>query len=328
MTPHSPTVGHMDQTTYFSFRCASCSGRSRVASRHAGQVIVCPHCQAHGVAVPDMRPSTVPPRPATAQGAQVTTSRVARPLTSSTTTTIRRTVDANAASATATATRIDTGDLFGDERPAPTSTRQAAPGMAGFADNRAPAPVTGSIRRTQPGTTTIARTSVTERVPGRLPDVPRPVPQSSTPFIAAMSAAIALAVLAAWAGLEANANHKRYEQARNEAKQTADQAAEAQATSETLDKRLASAQVELAAAKAAFTHEHALVVDLQKAVSRLSDDLAKASRIDAPGISTVPTAAAVHAMTNGGAFPSASLPTAGVPNTRRDNPEPAVRTSK
>jgi len=90
---------------------------------------------------------------------------------------------------------------------------------------------------------------------------------------------------------------------------------------------LAKTQVELAAAQASISRERELVADLQKTVGRLGEDLAKASRVEMPGISSVPTASAVSSFTTGGAFPSAVLPMAGVPVARREKAAaPTART--
>ena len=344
----------MDQPTYFSFRCPACAGRARVASHHAGQNIVCPYCQVNAVAQPDIQPLVVPRAPiqqrVDAHGNPHTTSRVARPLGATGTASVRR-----QAPATATATQsLDTQKLFADERPSPTSTRSAAPGMSGFADNR---PATASVRRvqpgtatvvrahaqgpqgptgrhlpTQPGTATIARTQVvaqsgTATISRPAPGRPAAAPSvSQAPFFAAAAAATCFALLTTWAAVDANTYRTSYQQLRDQADKATAQLTDAQATAETLEKRLAKTQMELAAAQAAITRERELVADLHKTVGRLGEDLAKAARVEMPGISTVPTSMAVNSLTAGGTFPSATLPMAGVPGVRRENgTAPAAR---
>jgi len=351
----------MDQpTTYFSFRCPSCAGRARVASHHAGQTIVCPYCQVNAVARPDIQPSVVPRAPSQqrvdAYGNPVTTSRVARPLGVPGTTSVRRQPPASSSSATATSTQsFDSQDLFADERPSITSSRSAAPGMSGFAENRpgsalVTAPVTGSVRRVQSGTATVTRAhvagaagksgtatisrgqaisqpstaTISRPAPGRAPAVAQ---TSNAPFFVAAAATAFFALLTTWAAVDANTFRTRFQQTREQADKAATQLADAQATADTLEKRLAKTQVELAAAQASISRERELVADLQKTVGRLGEDLAKASRVEMPGISSVPTASAVSSFTTGGAFPSAVLPMAGVPVARREKAAaPTART--
>lgn len=349
----------MDQQTFFSFRCPACAGRARVASHHAGQTIVCPYCQVNAVARPEIQPSVVPRAPSQqrvdAYGNPVTTSRVARPLGAPGTTSVRRQAPATSTvTATATSSQpFDTQELFADERPSPTSTRSAAPGMSGFAENR-PAtasvrqhqagPATGTVTRAhvaaQSGTATISRgqgpgpaqaqvvrqvgtASIPRPAPGRPPAVPT---TSQAPFFVAAAATVFFALLTTWAAVDANTYRTRYQQTRGQADKSTAQLTEIQATADALEKRLAVAQVELAAAKASIIREREMVADLQKTVGRLGEDLAKASRVDMPGISTVPTASAVNSFANSGAFPSAVLPMAGVPVARRENgTAPAAR---
>ncbi len=130
-------------------------------------------------------------------------------------------------------------------------------------------------------------------------------------------------MLAILAAVDASTYRTRYQQARNEADKGATQSADFQATAETLDKRLARAQVELAAAQAAVVREREIVVELNKTVTRLGEDLAKASRAEMPGLTTRPNAGAMSAIAAGGTFPSATLPIAGVPMNRRE-PTPTV----
>lgn len=347
----------MDQPTYFSFSCPACAGRARVASHHAGQTIVCPYCQVNAVARPDIQPSVVPRAPSQqrvdAYGNPVTTSRVARPLGVAGTASVRR-----QAPAAATATQsLDAQELFADERPSPTSTRSTAPGMSGFADNR---PATASVRRVQPGTATVSRgnapgpqgpqgptgrhlppqpgtatiartqvvaqsgtATISRPAPGRPPAAPS---ASQAPFFFAAAAAACFALFTTWAAVDANTYRSRYQQVREQADKATTQLTEVQATADTLEKRLAKTQMELAAAQAAVTRERELVADLHKTVGRLGEDLAKAARVEMPGISTVPTSMAVNSLTAGGAFPSAALPMAGVPVARRENSSaPAAR---
>ena len=355
----------MDQTTYFSFSCPACAGRARVASHHAGQAIVCPYCQVNAVARPDIQPSVVPRAPSQqrvdAHGNPLTTSRVARPLGVAGTASIRR-----QAPAAATGTQsLDAQELFTDERTSPTSTRSAAPGMSGFADNR---PVTASVRRVQPGTATVSRAhaqglgqaqgqaqgqaggqtgrhlppqpgtatitraqvvaqsgtaTISRPAPGRPPAAPA---ASQAPFFLAAAAAASFALLTTWAAVDANTYRTRYQQVREQADKATTQLTEVQATADTLEKRLAKTQMELAAAQAAVARGRELVADLHKTVGRLGEDLAKAALVEMPGISTVPTSMAVNSLTAGGTFPSAALPMAGVPVARREkSAAPAVR---
>ena len=142
----------------------------------------------------------------------------------------------------------------------------------------------------------------------------------------AAAATVFFALLTTWAAVDANTYRTRYQQTRGQADKSTAQLTEIQATADALEKRLAVAQVELAAAKASIIREREMVADLQKTVGRLGEDLAKASRVDMPGISTVPTASAVNSFANSGAFPSAVLPMAGVPVARRENgTAPAAR---
>ena len=354
----------MDQQTFFSFRCPACAGRARVASHHAGQTIVCPYCQVNAVARPEIQPSVVPRAPSQqrvdAYGNPVTTSRVARPLGAPGTTSVRRQAPGTSnATATATATSsqpFDTQELFADERPSPSSTRSAAPGMSGFAENR-PAtasvrqhqhqagPATGTVTRAhvaaQPGTATISRgqgpgpaqaqvvrqvgtASISRPAPGR-PPAAAPA-HSQAPFYVAAAATVFFALLTTWAAVDANTYSSLYQQTSQQAKNATDQLTVIQTTADALEKRLAVAQVELAVAKASLGREREMVADLQKAVGRLGEDLAKASRVEMPGISTVPTASAVNSFASSGAFPSAVLPMAGVPVARRQNgTAPAAR---
>lgn len=355
----------MDQTTFFSFRCPACAGRARVASHHAGQTIVCPYCQVNAIARPDIQPSVVPRAPSQqrvdAYGNPVTTSRVARPLEAPGTTSVRR-VQASAGSISGTATSsqpFDTQELFADERPSLTSTRSAAPGMSGFADNR---PGTASVRGASSSTATVTRAHVSGHAPRQekgyassqpstatVSRGPRPgqvVQQSSTatisrpppgrpaaapttsqaPFFVASAAAVFFALLTTWAAVDANTYRTRFFQARDQGEKATALHSDVQTTVDALEKRLAKTQVELAAAQASISRERELVTDLQKTVGRLGEDLAKASRVDMPGISTVPTASAVNSFAAGGTFPSAVLPMAGVPVARREKgPAPAVR---
>ncbi len=338
----------MDQTTYFSFRCAACNGRSRVASRHVGQTIVCPYCQVHGAALPDVRPTIVPvprdpqPQRVDAAGNPVTTSRVARPLVSTTTATVRRPQPPAAPQVQQAPygadLQVHAHELFADDRGTATATRSYAPGMVGFEENRAlspalaaaPAPGTASVRRTAPGTATIERSGTTatharqpgsatiarNAQPGRAPAMARAPAQ--TPLLAAVAATVILALFATWAVTDANSYRSRYMQARAEIDRGAAQLTDIQATADTLDKRLARAQIELAAAQAAVLRERELVADLNKAVGRLSDDLAKAARIEAPGLSSSAASSALASAQTQGGFPVATLPTAGVPAARRD----------
>ncbi len=340
----------MDQTTYFSFRCASCNGRSRVASRHVGQTIVCPYCQVHGAALPDVKPTIVPvprdpqPQRIDAAGNPVTTSRVARPLVSTTTATVRRPQPAASPyvqqAPFVADLQVHAHELFADDRGTATGTRSYAPGMIGFAENRAlsptfaaasaPSPGTASVRRMAPGTATIDRsgtnavhsrqpgsaTIARNAQPGRAPAMARAPAQM--PLFAAVAATVILALFATWAVTDANSYRSRYVQARAELDRGAAQLTDSQATADTLDKRLARAQIELAAAQAAVLRERELVADLHKAVGRLSEDLAKAARIEAPGLSSSAASSALASAQTQGGFPVATLPTAGVPATRRD----------
>lgn len=133
-------------------------------------------------------------------------------------------------------------------------------------------------------------------------------------------------MLTTWTAVDANTNRTRFQQVREQADKATTQLTEVQATADTLEKRLAKTQMELAAAQAAITRERELVADLHKTVGRMGEALAKAARVEMPGISTVPTSMAVNSLTAGGAFPSAAMPMAGVPVARRENSAaPAAR---
>ncbi len=312
------TLRHMDQTTYFSFRCPVCTGRARVASRHAGQVIVCPYCQANATAVPDTRP-TVVPSPAhqhvsrDADGNPATTSRVARPLDPVTTATIRRQRAA---------------DRFGTEvlPQMPQMSQATAPGMAGFADNRAPSAAaatatvgTASITRRQvaptapapsnaaPGTASISRNTQ------RPAPAPAPAPASQVPFMWTATAAAILTAVSIWACVDASTQRTRWQLAKQQAEDATTELTHVKTTAEELDKRLAQAQVELAAARAATARERELVTDLQKTNGRLAEELVKSSHAnDAPLLTTTPTSAGQSTMLATG-FPTPLSPSAGVP---------------
>lgn len=313
----------MDQTTYFSFRCPVCQGRARVASRHAGQVIVCPYCQANATAVPDSKPTVVPSpaqqQPRAADSNPATTSRVARPLDPVTTATIRR---------ERAAERFGT-ELLPQPPQQPQTSRITAPGMAGFADNRPPTSQaatatvgTASIRRqaapTAPGTAAAPGTASIVRSVQRPAPAPAPAPASQIPFMWTATAAAILTVVAIWACIDASAQRTRLQLAKQQVEEATTELTHVKTTAEELDKRLAQAQVELAAAKAATIRERELVTDLQKTNGRLAEELVKSSHAnDAPMLTTTPTASALSTMLATG-FPSPVSPSAGVP-TRTAN---------
>lgn len=306
----------MDATTFFSFRCPACNGRSRVASRHAGQVIVCPYCQAHGTAQPDVRPTVVPTtshirRPDGASPA--TTTRVARPLEPVTTSTIRR-------------ERVEASDLvITQQQPA---ARATAPGMDGFAENR---PGTATIQRRmasqqqpqaaqqlqmpssqQPATQTIQRTI----------HVAPPPPRQGSLF-AALAVAALCAGIAVWAVSESNAVNRALRESRDRVERGNGELTALKTQVESQERRLAQAQIELAAERTATARERQMVTDLQRSVDKLGAELARIARTGGePELSMVPTASAVEAVTAPGAFPLPSIPSAGVPNARRDLARP------
>ena len=300
----------MDATTFFSFRCPACNGRSRVASRHAGQVIVCPYCQAHGTAQPDMRPNVVPTtsqvrRPDGATPA--TTTRVARPLEPVTTATIRR-------------ERVEAADVVASQQ---SASRATAPGMDGFAENR-------------PGTATIQRRMAAQQQQG----LPQPVQQPATQSIqrtihvapppprqgslfAALAAAALCAGVAVWAFSEANAVNRSLRESRDRMERANGELTALKSQAESQERRLAQSQIELAAERAATTRERQVVSDLQRTVDKMGAELARIARTGGePELSMVPTASAVNAVIAPGAFPLPTIPSAGVPNTRRDSARP------
>lgn len=305
----------MDATTFFSFRCPACNGRSRVASRHAGQVIVCPYCQAHGAAKPDVAPNVVPTtshirRPDGASPA--TTTRVARPLEPVTTSTIRR-------------ERVEASDLVISQQQQPA--RATAPGMDGFAENR---PGTATIQRrmaaqqpqgqaqaapqlqAQPGTQSIQRTI----------HVAPPPPKQGSLF-AALAAAALCAGVAVWAFSEANAVNRALRESRDRVERANGELTALKTQAESQERRLAQSQIELAAERAATTRERQVVSDLQRTVDKMGAELARIARTGGePELSMVPTASAVNSVTAPGAFPLPTIPSAGVPSARRDTARP------
>jgi hypothetical protein len=306
----------MDATTFFSFRCPACNGRSRVASRHAGQVIVCPYCQAHGTAQPDVRPNVVPTtsqirRPDGASPA--TTTRVARPLEPVTTSTVRR-------------ERVEASDLVISQQQ--QQPRATAPGMDGFAENRpgtatiqrrmaaqqpaAAAPQPQAAQQPQPATQSIQRTI----------HVAPPPPKQGSLFAALAAAALA-AGIAVWAFSEANAVNRALRESRDRLEHANGELTALKSEAESQERRLAQSQIELAAERAATTRERQVVSDLQRTVDKMGAELARIARTGGePELSMVPTASAVNAVTAPGAFPLPTIPSAGVPNTRRDSARP------
>ena len=298
--------------TFFSFRCSACNGRSRVDSRHAGQVIVCPYCQAHGKAQPDAQPTVVPTtsrvrRPDGASPA--TTTRVARPMEPVTTATARR-------------ERVDAADIvIGQQQPA---ARATAPGMDGFAETR---PGTATIQRrmaaqqqgqpqaaaqTQPATQGIQRTIHVA-----------PPPPSHGSLFAGLAAAALCAGIAVWAVSESNAVNRALRESRDRAERANGELTALKTQAESQERRLAQSQIELAAERAATTRERQMVADLQRTVDKMGAELARIARTGGePELSMVPTASAVSAVTAPGAFPLPSIPSAGVPSTRRDLARP------
>ena len=286
----------MEQNTYFSFRCPGCGGKARVASRHAGQAIVCPHCQAHHIARPDVRPTTLPSAtaPQPVSGNPATTTRVARPF-DTTTSTVRRAGEAT--------------ELIAVDPQ--SASRTTAPGMAGFTAQRPqPAPGTAAVQRRPAGQ---AGTATIQRVVHVAPS-----PRSPLPLAAAFGLAVLCAGIAVWAFTEANFYRRLASEARDQQERSIEELVVLKVRAESQERRLAQAQVELAAQRAATTRERELVADLQKTIGKLGEELARATRPIEPGLSTVPTIDAVTAVTASGAFPSPDNPAAGVPAIRRD----------
>lgn len=289
-----------------------------MASRHAGMIIVCPHCQAKAAAVPDTQPRVVPSPSQNLRrnldGNPATTTRVARPLDPTTTATIRR---------------ERAVERFGTELLPPP---RAAPGMAGFADGRPPAqPVSTTItRRTSAPTTSAAPTgsAPTTASPGTAAitrnntarQVAPPPPQTSqVPFIWAASAAAVMTAVAIFGYMEASTHKTRWQLAKQQADEAKTAVTHVQTTADALDKRLAQAQVELIAARSATLREREIVTDLQKTTARLAEELVKRLQpSDAPFLTTTPAPGTVAAMVATGAFPAAVSPSAGVP-TRQNN---------
>ncbi len=233
----------MDSDTHFSYRCPACSGRSRVASRHAGQMVVCPHCQAHGAARPDVRPAAVPSLTPTGPA---TTKRYARPLEPQTGVTVRR------------MRQVD--GRFTDELPNP---RPPAPGMDGFADGR-------------PGTSTVHRGVQVVA----LPPSPRPTPYTPNrgPLIGAWTVAAAAALIAVWAVTTASASQSRTAEYSAGRAKAEDSLAAAQVRADSAERRAAQLQTELAAEKASTLRERELVADLNRTIEQLGGELARALR--------------------------------------------------
>ena len=332
----------MDQTTFFPFRCPNCDGRARVASKHAGQLIVCPHCQANAAAVPDPRPLTQPGR-IDGQGNPITTSRIARPFDPTTSASFRR-------------PRVDehfpgeSGALGGGPAGDPTSSgpnSRTAGGTARISSGARPAvtPGTSALRRTsvtlsqaasaaqanvnaqqaaaaqpggqpagQPGTASINRTTAMRQLPAPLPP-PRP---SQLPFVCAGVSALLFAAVAGWALYDGSTYRTRWQMATQQAEDAEVAQAKAQAAAADGERRMAQLQTELAAAKAATARERDVVSELQKTNGRLADELVRASQIQAPTLSAGPATGATDRTLAGGTFPAPTAPAAGVPAARRD----------
>ncbi len=135
----------------------------------------------------------------------------------------------------------------------------------------------------------------------------------------AASTAAILTVVTILACVEASTQRNRWMIAKQQVDAATTELTHVKTTAEELDKRLAQAQTEIAAARAATLRERELVAELQKTNGRMAEELVKASHAtDAPLLTTTPTAGSVATMLATGSFPSPVSPSAGVParNTR------------
>ena len=297
----------MESSDVFSLTCPSCNGRSRVASRHAGHQVICPHCTQSVLAHPEQAGGTASWRQ---NGGQVSTVRVARPIGSVSTASHQRPPQARIQELRSGTQELRSGtqELLADFQP---SVRPTPPGMAGFSAPQAP---------TTPGTTSIQRRSPAAGATMTRP-TPAPPANSSLAISAGVAATIAVGV-AIWAFTEASASRRAAIQALAERDKAQEDLALLRIQSESTDRRLAQAQTELAAAQASATRERDISNHLQIAVDRMSETIARNRQASEPSLSMVPTTAAVMAVLAPGSFPTASIPAAGIPVTRREAAKP------
>ena len=308
----------MDQTIYLSYRCPACGGRARVASIHAGQVILCPHCQAQGVAQPDVQPQVRPtPDDRRVQDPQPgSTTRFARPLDPATSSSSRRLAHQTAAPITA------------------SHHRQPAPRRDGFSTGEL-SMVPSAVGAPRTGATTISSgpATVTRRhlTPAQLPATSDQTGTGSmTPIVAAstwsavlqwtaLGAAAICVGIAVWACTEANGQSRVARDTRSERDQLTEAVATLKIQVESRERHLAQVQVELAAERANAAREREIAGEMQRTVNKLGEELARIARTGGgASISMVPTAAAIQAVTATGTFPAPGIPTAGVPSARKE----------
>lgn len=144
-------------------------------------------------------------------------------------------------------------------------------------------------------------------------------PKSPAPLWTALGLAVICVGIAVWAFTEASGQSRVARDSRTERDKATEELAVLKIPAESQERRLAQAQVELAAERANTAREREIAADMQRTVNMLGEELARIARTGGSADnSMVPTAAAVHAVTAPEAFPAPGIPTAGVPNTRTD----------
>ena len=220
--------------------------------------------------------------------------------------------------------------------PITASHRAPAPMMDGFSTSELPdaALAVGTARYgvagSSPGTATVTRRHKTPApVPAtrsqsgtgsmtRVVHVAAP-PTSTAPLWTALGVAVVCGGIAVWAFTEASSQNRVARDSRTERDQAAEELAALKIRAESQERRLAQVQVELAAERANTAREREITADMQRSVNKLGEELARIARTGGGAdLSMVPSAAAVQAVTAPGAFPTPGIPTAGVPNTRKD----------